>query len=142
MIGLNDNIQSTLKFINYVVDKSIYKTNKNFREERVKLDIKIDKSIKYSKDSNELLVTLKCYVFEDAEIKNYPFSLFVQVTGNFEANDVPEGEFSTVTNINAVSILFPYIRSLISTLTANFNVQPLILPPINVIRLFENDVQR
>ena len=37
-----------------------------------------------------------------------------------------------------MAILFPYIRALVSTFTANANVPPLILPPINVVNLIEN----
>lgn len=39
---------------------------------------------------------------------------------------------------NAVAILFPYVRALISSYTANANVTPLVLPPINVNQLLRN----
>lgn len=139
MVKIDNNVQSSLKFIDYVVDEMIYTTNDNFEERPVQLDIKMGKNISFSKDNNELLVTLECKIFENAEENNYPFSLMVKMTGIFEINEVSEGDMNNIIHINAVSILFPYLRAAISTLTANFNVQPLILPPINVIKLFEND---
>ncbi|TSJ59961.1 hypothetical protein FPQ13_12760 [Allobacillus salarius] len=32
----------------------------------------------------------------------------------------------------------PYVRSLITTYTSNSNVPPLILPPINVVKMMED----
>ncbi len=139
MIKIDNNIQSTLKFVDYVVDEVSYTTNKNFEEKPVQLDIKLGKEIAYSEEQNKLLVTLKCRVFEEVDKNNFPFSLYIQVTGNFEINGVFEGNLENMAHLNAVSILFPYVRSLITTLTSNFNVQPLILPPINVNKLFEID---
>lgn len=40
---------------------------------------------------------------------------------------------------NAVAILFPYVRSLISDLTSKGSDDPIILPPINVNSMLEND---
>ena len=40
--------------------------------------------------------------------------------------------------INAVSILFPYIRSLITTITANVNIPPVVLPPMNIAGMMGN----
>ena len=33
---------------------------------------------------------------------------------------------------NAIAILFPYMRAIISTYTANANVAPVIIPPMNI----------
>ena len=54
-----------------------------------------------------------------------------------------DGQKMTLTLIvdmfkNAIAILYPYVRALISTYTANANINPLILPAINVNKLIEN----
>lgn len=36
---------------------------------------------------------------------------------------------------NSIAILFPYIRSMVSTVTLQANVQPLILPTLNLVSL-------
>lgn len=33
---------------------------------------------------------------------------------------------------NAIAILFPYIRAIVSTYTAHANIVPVILPPMNI----------
>ncbi len=127
-----NNSNSILKFINYIVDDVLYQNNPSFIEKDVQLDLKIIKDVQQSE--KELVVTLTCLIFENAEKNNYPFHLKIKITGLFE---IVEGDINKF-SINAVTILFPYIRALISTLTANFNIQPLILPPINVMKLFED----
>lgn len=39
---------------------------------------------------------------------------------------------------NSVSILFPYIRSQVTLLTAQPGMQPIVIPPININSLLEN----
>lgn len=38
---------------------------------------------------------------------------------------------------NAIAIMFPYVRSQITLITACPGFQPIVLPPINIIKLFE-----
>lgn len=65
---------------------------------------------------------------------------------HFELNLVAIGNFScssTDTNVelfqkNAIAIMFPYIRSEVTLLTAQPNMKPIMLPPININALFEH----
>ena len=38
---------------------------------------------------------------------------------------------------NAIAILYPYVRAIVSTYTASANITPLLLPAINVNKLIE-----
>ena len=80
-------------------------------------------------------VTLDTIVFENAKENNYPFEMKVQITGFFSL----ENETKINLEPNAVAILYPYVRAIVSTYTANANVNALILPPINVNSLFKNE---
>lgn len=40
---------------------------------------------------------------------------------------------------NAIAILYPYVRSIISTYTTNSNVDPIILPTINVVEMLKQE---
>ncbi|HLS34791.1 MAG TPA: protein-export chaperone SecB [Bacillota bacterium] len=138
---MTDNLESELKFINYTVNDLVYKINYNFDEQDVEVDFSIKRKIDFLDDEkNKMLVHLTVSVFEDAEENNYPFSLTIDITGVFELKNVDdEVERKKYAEVNAVAILFPYIRSLISTITANVNIPPLILPPINIVKLIENE---
>ena len=50
------------------------------------------------------------------------------------------GENAAIENFksNAVAILYPYARALVSTYTSNANIAPLILPTINVNQFLKN----
>ena len=40
---------------------------------------------------------------------------------------------------NAISIMFPYLRSYITTLTSVPGMQPIVLPPINIAAMLEDE---
>ena len=62
----------------------------------------------------------------------------IVITGIFIVNCDSDELCQELLNKNAISILFPYVRALITTYTANSNVPALILPPINVNKLIED----
>lgn len=73
-------------------------------------------------------------VFFQASSKEY-FDLKLTAVGKFKC----DSEKISVDHFekNALSIMFPYIRSEITLLTSQPNFKPIILPPINVNALFE-----
>ena len=130
-----DNLKSALVFEKYVVDKVEFTRNNEYStREKVNIQFSVRKEI--SKVDNKMNVTLYVKVFENAKENNYPFEMFIQVTGFFSIeNDDKRIDFEP----NAIAILYPYIRSIVSTYTANANVNPLILPPININNLFKEN---
>ena len=79
-----------------------------------------------------MVVSLQVNIFEKANEKNYPFEMMVQLRGFFTMSD-PTINLDS----NAIAILYPYIRSIVSVYTSSINVPPLILPVINVNALIE-----
>ena len=135
---MTQNLKSSLRFEKYQVNNINFRLNDKFSndEEDINIDLSITKSITYDEANKKGSVKLITKVFDNAYENNYPYSCNLEVTGYFsiEGTDNKE-ECERLLNINAVAILFPYIRALISTYTANANVAPLILPPINVNKL-------
>ena len=82
----------------------------------------------------KIKITLIVDIFKDALKNNYPFEMNLEMTGFFETENGESDKFIK----NAIAILYPYVRALISTYTANANINPLILPAINVNKLIEN----
>lgn len=144
MINNSENMktdyQSALRFVQYIVNTVEFHTNEEFDEETsVGIDFSVKREIKFLDDKdNIMLVTLLINIFDSPQENNYPFSMFVSLTGIFEIDDVSSEQKNNLAQVNAVAILFPYVRSLVSTYTANANVSPLILPAINVIKLIES----
>lgn len=130
----NNEKDSVLKFRNYIVDFVKYNTNSNFnnKDSEIKIDFDINREIRSIRE-NKYAVSIILEVFPDSKTNNYPFSLELKITGFFEL----EIEDHDLLEQNAIAILFPYARALVSTYTANSNVEPLILPPINVVAMLE-----
>jgi preprotein translocase subunit SecB len=126
---MDNQVKSNLRFINYIVNKIEFETNQEFKEvgEAIDIDFDIDDEIAYQ--DNKLVVTLKLKIFDDMKNKNYPFRIYTEVKGIFET----QGDDIHTFTINGIAILYPYLRSIVSTYTANSNVSTLILPPINVV---------
>ena len=76
-------------------------------------------------------VGLGAKIFENSTENNYPFEISVEILGFFESDndDINSEGFLP----NALAILYPYLRSTITNITANANVQPLILPTMNIL---------
>lgn len=140
MAGQADAIKSSLRFRNYIVEEIKFKANQNFvSSEAVKIDFNVNREIKYDNENNTALVTLDVNVFENASSNNYPFYFYLRITGFFEADSLKSTTDRNLIETNSIAILFPYVRALISTYTANANVNPLILPPINVLKLIQKN---
>lgn len=129
-----EKYESVLRFIRYEVNEIYFKKNMNFKSnnEGTAIDLKIKPSIEINDE--HMNVTLQIEIFEDAKQNNKPFEMEVNLTGYF----ITEGCNPETLKANAVAILYPYVRAIISTYTANANITPLILPIINVNKLIKD----
>ncbi len=125
-----------MKFVNYIVDYIEFKNNLNFTEEDITIDFDIFPEFLECEDQQDLIVSLEVRIFEDAVQHNYPFEMKIRLVGYFriEGDDREIDKFKP----NAIAIMYPYIRSIVTNYTANANVNPLILPVINVNSLIKN----
>jgi len=131
---------SILEFRDYKVKSVIFKINENYEGNSVDLDFRMRSRYRFLNDNmNEFLTELNVEIFSDAEEKNYPFTMNLVVEGFFKVNSNNENIINDMVTKNSISILFPYVRSLVSTYTSNSNVNTLILPPINVLKLVEEN---
>ncbi len=96
------------------------------RKERVdnRLNIKINHNV--NKLDNELY---EIKIILDITNKDASIKINVVMVGVFESND------EKLIQSNAISIMFPYLRSYISTLTTQPDLVPIVLQPVNVLSL-------
>lgn len=129
---MSNKIESSLRFKKYIVKEANFKINEQFTEREV--DIVFNVASNISIEGNNLNVELVSKIFNDAKNNDYPFEMNVVIVGNFEAdNDIEK--FVP----NAIAILYPYVRAIVSTYTAQANVNPLILPAININKMIKNN---
>lgn len=126
------NINSVFHFDRYIVKEVQFDYNLNFNsDEAVDIDFNIDASFEINDEKKYMVTVLDVTVFDQPVENNYPFRMYVQLAGMFSMS---EGNIEDIEKFkpNSISILFPYVRSLITSFTANANVTPLILPTINI----------
>lgn len=128
---------STLKFENYIVEKVEFEANLDCSGREVEMDIDLNNS--YQAEGNRFISTLELEVFPNAKKNDYPFCMKVKLTGLFEiVSDEKESVKKSFIEKNSITILYPYLRAIVSTYTANSNIRTIILPPINVIKYLED----
>jgi len=85
-------------------------------------------------EGDKYMVSLELFI---NDIKNN-FDLKIVVSGLFETIGCDDIIMKNeLINKNAVSILFPYLRSEVTLLTSQPGIQPIIIPPININKLIE-----
>lgn len=134
-----------LSFINYVVDEMYYKTNSAFElpeDESIEINEEIKAEI-VIRSKSDAVVAMQCTLEENEKT---PFSFDVKIVGYFEYNseEAEEIKFQDFLKANAVAILFPYLREVISNLTGKSNVYPNYNLPIRNIskEMQDNDLIR
>lgn len=131
----NNKINSILRFDNYIVDRAVFKNNPEFEGDEIDIQFDIEPQFQISEEKDSMIVLLEVDIFKDAIQNNYPFEMSIALVGMFQLEGMDDNieKFK----MNAVAILYPYVRSLVTSFTANSNITPLILPTINVNKLIK-----
>lgn len=135
MTGVSD-----MKLINYKVLKTVFKLNEKFEFKQETIDIQPMFNRDVIKiDENHYQINLGISISSITNKKPIPFDAEVMISSVFELvnweNEVTNG----IAVNNATAILFPYLRTLVATLTLNGNVPPYMLPIMNISKLFKDD---
>lgn len=132
-------IESVLRFENYIVKSVNFRINdlNNDNKNSWNLDFDVNSNIKYNEERNKMQVELSVEVFKDVD--DAPFYIDATIVGNFEM--LGKEDISKF-KANAIAIMYPYLRSIISTYTAASNVNSLILPAININAMLEDKQKR
>lgn len=126
-------IKSFLQFRKYIIENIEFAYNLEFNDDESELDFSIDKEF-IPLEEKAFVLKLIMEVFPAKERKIYPFNLKVSMSGFFNY----EGDINVEQYLpNAAAIMYPYMRSIVTAITSNANVTPLILPTINTQNLFK-----
>lgn len=87
-----------------------------------------------SDNSTQVNLLIQAYFGNDSiSFEASPYKITLEIAGKFtEANG---GEWNPQWTANAIAILYPYARSIISSLTVQSGNEPIIAPTINVASL-------
>lgn len=130
------NVISDLRIISIRAEKCNFEWNVNYSKNiEHNHDLTFSVSILINaEDDHKGIIRLGCNVNEENESES-PFAISLVMMGEFHTSDKPFEEYV----VNAISLLFPYLRTYISTLTSMSGVEPLIIPAINIYELLEQN---
>ena len=128
---------NVLHFLGYTVDELTFNlkpADTVDTEKSIELLPKLSRKIEKTNDEN---YSISIGVTLDQE--DLPFTAQVSMTGRFLLQGIKNPEQTM--KVNADAILYPYVRAAISMLTTLANVPPVVLPPVNFVKLFEESAK-
>ncbi len=132
---MEKTVNSVLSLDKLVFDKIEFKRNgmKNDNEIEFNLQVLINKK------QNEEIYRVTLILTGNKE-KEYALEIALSGYFSFDASEELDVEMkNTMINQNAVAILMPYVRSQVSLLTAQPEVDCVVLPPFNIVKMMKND---
>lgn len=125
--------EARLHFLNYNVTNLEFKLGENFGHGQVEMNVNISRTVQNVKkiSDTETDYELVLNVILGNESDDDGFFANVTVRAQFQVEQSKELLLD-----NATAIIFPYLRSAISTICVSANIPTLILPTINVIEYF------
>ena len=110
-----------------------FKLNRVKLEPNQRLDIKLQfsRQVRKANENNKLMfINLKVAVLS-TEAEPKPFDIEVSIVGIYELAETPNAQQERDFVIEATGMLYPYLRAMVTNLTAQAYIQPLNLPVIN-----------
>ena len=139
---MDKHILSSLKFLDYKFKSVGLELNEGYKETEDStekpLSITTELEIKLNHNVQKAMITIQLGVF-DKKGDEYPYKINVCMIGFFEYEQgLSEEDAIQFCKLNGTAIMFPYLRSAITDLTKISNVEPLILPAINIHNLIQS----
>lgn len=128
---------TVINFLGYSVNKMVLEQKSSVvQNKQDKIKVKQHFNVRYNVQDNKANVILSYNVDKDS-----PFKLEIELVGHFSFNideDMGNKGFNYYLQTNAVAIMFPYLRQVLTTLTTLTNTMtPVILPTINIAELLK-----
>ena len=132
-----------LQLLKYSVNEISFVLNENYAlsdQHPISLKPVFTRTVKKI-DQDNCEVSLR-FIIQDSKECPAPFTMTAVVTGAFKLKDWEKKDNNDLINMNAVAIMFPFLRALIATITSNANIPAVVLPVFNVIAYFENEEKK
>ncbi len=114
---------------------------------------KREATVRPSGDSVTLRASFLCEIIQENQENQYslrlgakidqpdiPFYVEVILVGHFTVNGNTDN-IDQMMKVNAAAILYPYVRSTLSTMTNLAGIPPITLPTLNIAQMFQNERQ-
>lgn len=128
--------KSCLTMESYIVKKIKFLINEDFSfDENTTVGVTPEFKKQITKIDEDNASVILGFLIDNKE-KDMPFSIDVEIEGVFRLDNWEHPDRNTIIQSNAIAILFPYLRSVVSMITANANIPPYVIPVMNIVALF------
>ena len=119
--------------LNHLLFDEITFNRVNFKS---KIDLQVEFGFSFNKrEYGEFVSSIRIIGTKKDE-----YNFVVRASGYFQISEAVE-DSDILIQQNAIAIVFPYIRSQISLLTAQPEVDPVILPPMNIAQMVKESIE-
>lgn len=131
-------VQSALQFRGYRVNKAQFDLTGELNDYKGKVELApVFRRAIHTLSENRHLLLLGVQIGDIDGDTSLPFYINVEIEGDFALSENDQADI--LMKQNAVAILFPYLRSTLTMLTTVANINPIILPTINLAKMFESE---
>ena len=128
-----DQMKSVLNLEALSFEEINYSRNLNAATES-EYEMNFNRNITASEDKTHFRVALTANIWSKNE---RTITLKVTLVGFFKCDIDDEALKTSLVYNNAIAILFPYLRSQISLVTTQPDMLPITLPPMNIVKMFQ-----
>lgn len=131
---MKKNEHQGISFDKMILEKVNFETDPNYTFDSDQLSVNLGLNVEkfFSDDKHHLKLVLNANVHLSG-VEPSPMRIYVSVAGYFTLQDKKNtGALETFSEIQAPTILFPFIREIIANLTMRTDFPPLLIPPSNV----------
>jgi preprotein translocase subunit SecB len=128
-----------VKNVQIQVNKTHFQHN-HLEGKTYKLNPKMRKQTGHVKDN--IYHTTLSLVINGSEEQNFPFDIEVEIRGLFTLEDTTEiDEVTRFLETQGITIVYPYLRTTVTSITNTAMVSPVVLPVVNPLQLFRTPDQ-
>lgn len=131
---------SEMKLTQYKVIKTVFELNESytFTNKRIEIQPSFKRDIKKI-DDHHYRIDLGILISPSIQKDSIPFICEIVIASVFELSHWENDAMKDLAINNSTAIMFPYLRTLVATVTMNGNVPPYVLPVMNINKLFQDN---
>lgn len=131
---MKQNEHQGIAFDKLILEKVTFETDPNYTFGKkplgVQFGVDVEKSL--SEDKKRLKIVLHVHI-DLSGVDPSPMKIFIVVAGHFSLRDEQNvGALEEFAEIQAPTIIFPFVREIIANLTMRTDFPPLLIPPVNM----------
>ena len=138
---MNKNTAGVIRFLGYRITKLEYVCDASYEfAKEGEMCFRFQKS-ETAIGENGIQLILASHIFfgsEEDDMESSPYRLSLEIAARYESDEPWNEKWEQ----NALALLFPYVRAIVSSVTAQSGREPLVMPTVNIAELFKKSKEQ